>query len=188
MFVFQVKYEASHDSFRVEFLLVASLLLALWFNYEFSVMEVLWTFSIYLESVALIPQLFMIRKTSEAETFILHYILAFGSYRGLYFLNWIYRYHYEGFYDIISIYPGILETIIYCQGGLWCLAAKRRREQRLSNDIQESKVFWDLESQASKEEQEESTEGLKEYKEEVQNEIEMMQLVFLCLLTWSILG
>ena len=103
MFVFQAKYEASHDSFRVEFLLVACLILALWLNHEFTVMEVLWTFSIYLENVALLPQLFMIRKSGEPETFILHYILAFGSYRGLYILNWIYRYYHEGFYDLIAI-------------------------------------------------------------------------------------
>jgi len=66
-------------------------ILALVLNHEFSVMEILWTFSIYLESVAILPQLFMVSKTGEAESITSHYLFALGSYRGLYILNWIYR-------------------------------------------------------------------------------------------------
>merc|ERR1711978_810978 len=95
----------------VEFLVGPSLLLALILNHEFSVMEILWTFSIYLESVAILPQLFMVSKTGEAETITSHYLFALGSYRGLYILNWIYRYYYEGFYAIIA---GCIQTILYC--------------------------------------------------------------------------
>ena len=40
----------------MEFLLGPSLLLGLLLNHEFSLMEILWTFSIYLESVAILPQ------------------------------------------------------------------------------------------------------------------------------------
>ena len=65
-------------------------------NHEFSLMEILWTFSIYLESVAILPQLFMVQKTGEAESITSHYLFALGSYRGLYILNWIYRYYFEG--------------------------------------------------------------------------------------------
>ena len=54
-------------------------------------MEILWTFSIYLESVAILPQLFMVSKTGEAESITSHYLFALGSYRALYILNWIYR-------------------------------------------------------------------------------------------------
>ena len=98
----------------MEFLLGPCVLLALVVNHEFSVMEILWTFSIYLESVAILPQLFMVSKTGEAETITSHYLFALGSYRGLYILNWIYRYHSEGFYDIIAIIAGCIQTILYC--------------------------------------------------------------------------
>ena len=81
---------------RIEFLLGPCALLALVLNHEFSVMEILWTFSIYLESVAILPQLFMVQKTGEAESITSHYLFALGSYRGLYILNWIYRYYSEG--------------------------------------------------------------------------------------------
>jgi len=111
---FKATYDGNHDTFRVEFLLGPCVLLALVFNHEFSVMEILWTFSIYLESVAILPQLFMVSKTGEAETITSHYLFALGSYRALYIFNWVYRYHFEGFYDIIAIVAGIVQTVLYC--------------------------------------------------------------------------
>jgi len=111
---FKATYDGNHDTFRVEFLLGPCVLLALLLNHEFSPMELLWTFSIYLESVAILPQLFMISKTGEAETITSHYLFALGSYRGLYILNWIYRYYTESFYDIIAIVAGCVQTILYC--------------------------------------------------------------------------
>jgi ER lumen protein retaining receptor len=75
---------------------------------------VLWTFSIYLESLAILPQLFMISKTGEAETITSHYLFALGSYRALYLANWILRYATEGFYDLIAIVAGCVQTVLYC--------------------------------------------------------------------------
>jgi len=115
MFVkFKATYDGNHDTFRIEFLLGPVAILALVLNHEFSVMEILWTFSIYLESVAILPQLFMVSKTGEAETITSHYLFALGSYRALYIFNWVYRYHFEGFYDIIAIVAGIVQTVLYC--------------------------------------------------------------------------
>jgi len=111
---FKATYDGNHDTFRIEFLLGPCALLALVLNHEFSVMEVLWTFSIYLESVAILPQLFMVSKTGEAESITSHYLFALGSYRGLYILNWVYRYYSETFYDIIAIVAGCVQTILYC--------------------------------------------------------------------------
>lgn len=111
---FKATYDANHDSFRAEFLVVPVGGLAVLVNHELSVMEVLWTFSIYLESVAILPQLFMISKTGEAESITSHYLFALGSYRALYLFNWIYRYQLEGFFDLIAIVAGCVQTILYC--------------------------------------------------------------------------
>jgi len=111
---FKATYDSNHDTFRVEFLVLPCTLLALLLNHEFSVMEILWTFSIYLESVAILPQLFMVSKTGEAESITSHYLFALGSYRALYIANWVYRYYFEGFYDIIAIVAGCVQTILYC--------------------------------------------------------------------------
>lgn len=111
---FRATYDHNHDSFRVEFLLIPCVLLGLLINHDFTVLEVLWTFSIYLESVAILPQLFLVSKTGEAESITSHYLFALGSYRALYILNWIYRYVAESHYDLIAIFAGIVQTILYC--------------------------------------------------------------------------
>lgn len=111
---FKATYDSNHDTFRVEFLVVPVGGLAVLVNHELSLMEVLWTFSIYLESVAILPQLFMISKTGEAETITSHYLFALGSYRALYIFNWVYRYYFEGFFDLIAVVAGCVQTILYC--------------------------------------------------------------------------
>jgi ER lumen protein retaining receptor len=115
MFVkFKATYDKNHDTFRIELLALPCVVLALVVNHEFSVMEILWTYSIYQEAVAMLPQLFMITKTGEAETITSHYLFAMGAYRALYILNWIYRYYFEAYYDLIAIVAGVVQTILYC--------------------------------------------------------------------------
>lgn len=138
---FRATYDGNHDSFRVEFLVVPVGGLAVLINHDFSFMEVgsasfkacihplsrfamltckyirhqiLWTFSIYLESVAILPQLFMISKTGEAETITTHYLFCLGLYRALYIFNWVWRFYFEGFFDLIAIVAGVVQTILYC--------------------------------------------------------------------------
>ncbi|VDO04455.1 unnamed protein product [Rodentolepis nana] len=112
-FKFKATYDRNHDTFRLEFLIIPSAVLALIFNYHFSPFEILWTFSIYLESVAILPQLFLISKTGEAETITSHYLFALGSYRALYILNWLFRYIFEGYVDYIAIIAGVVQTVLY---------------------------------------------------------------------------
>lgn len=121
----------NHDSFRVEFLVIPTALIALLINHDFSVMEILWTFSIYLESVAIMPQLYMLQTTGAAETITAHYLFALGSYRALYIFNWVYRFYTESFLDVIAVVAGIVQTVLYadffylyvtrgeCPGGLF---------------------------------------------------------------------
>ncbi|KAL3875734.1 hypothetical protein ACJMK2_033655 [Sinanodonta woodiana] len=113
-FKFKATYDSNHDTFRAEFLVVPVGGLAFLVNHEFTPTEILWTFSIYLESVAILPQLFMVSKTGEAETITSHYLFALGVYRALYLLNWIYRFYFEGFFDLIAIVAGCVQTILYC--------------------------------------------------------------------------
>jgi ER lumen protein retaining receptor len=60
------------------------------------------------------PQLYMISKTGEAETITSHYLFALGLYRGLYIVNWVYRFYMEEFYDWIAIVAGCVQTALYC--------------------------------------------------------------------------
>jgi len=98
------------DSFNMWILVVPVTTLATLVCHELSVMEVLWTWSIYMESVALVPQLYLIWKTKKSDHFILLYLLCMAFYRGFYIFNWIYRYMDESYYDLIAIVAGVIET------------------------------------------------------------------------------
>ncbi|GAA5808051.1 hypothetical protein MFLAVUS_001433 [Mucor flavus] len=106
-------YDAGLDTFRIEYLLVGSAILGILSTYIYTVIEILWSFSIWLESVAILPQLFMLQRTGEAETITTHYLFALGAYRGLYLLNWVYRYIDEGHTDWIAWVAGIIQTALY---------------------------------------------------------------------------
>ncbi|CAI5445529.1 unnamed protein product [Caenorhabditis angaria] len=112
-FKFRSTYMKESDVFRIELILIPAAVLALLINHEFAPFELLWTFSIYLEAVAILPQLFMLQATGSAEVITAHYLFALGSYRGLYILNWIYRYYTESFFDPIVVVAGVVQTVLY---------------------------------------------------------------------------
>ncbi|CDZ96649.1 er lumen protein retaining receptor [Phaffia rhodozyma] len=101
------------DTFRLEYLILPCFVLSLLITYAWSPTEILWAFSIYLESVAILPQLMMLQRTGEAETITTHYLAALGLYRGLYIPNWIYRYFSEGTVDPIAVVAGLVQTALY---------------------------------------------------------------------------
>ncbi|KAI8870858.1 ER lumen protein retaining receptor [Ramicandelaber brevisporus] len=108
-------YDAAFDTFRVEFLILAALLASLVYpdRYEF-IDGYVWSFSIYLEATAILPQLFQMTRTGEAETITAHYLFCLGSYRALYIINWIYRYATEpGYSDPVAWIAGVVQTLLY---------------------------------------------------------------------------
>ena len=84
-------HDPSIDTFKIEYLVGPCVFLGLLFNYKFRISEILWSFSIFLESVAIFPQLFLLQRTGEAESITTHYLAALGAYRAFYIPNWIYR-------------------------------------------------------------------------------------------------
>lgn len=117
IYLMTTAYKPTHDpnldTFRVQYLLGGSLVLAVLFPYSYTPAEILWAFSIWLESVAILPQLFLLQRTGEAETITTHYLFALGSYRALYIPNWIYRWFAEGHWEPISVLAGIVQTVLY---------------------------------------------------------------------------
>lgn len=117
LYLMKVRYrptnDPSIDTFRVEYLLGPAFVLGVLFNYSYSISEIFWSFSIFLEAVAILPQLFILQRTGEAETITTHYLAALGAYRGLYIPNWIYRYYAEDVLDPISITAGLVQTGLY---------------------------------------------------------------------------
>ena len=61
-------------------------------------LQILWAFSLYLEAVAILPQLVLLQRTQNIDNLTGNYILLVAAaslpcraYRALYILNWIYK-------------------------------------------------------------------------------------------------
>ncbi|KAH0557121.1 hypothetical protein GP486_005091 [Trichoglossum hirsutum] len=76
-----------------------------------------WSFSIILESVCVLPQLLLLRQTTVPTVIDSFYLLALGSYRGFYILNWIFRLTKDGPDEFdpgpIPVIFGIIQTGLY---------------------------------------------------------------------------
>lgn len=76
--------------------------------------QMLWTFSIVLESVCVLPQLLLLRQTTVPTVIDSFYLLTLGSYRAFYILNWIVRAaSSEHYFDPIAVIFGIIQTALY---------------------------------------------------------------------------
>jgi len=109
-------YNAELDAFPVQYLLGPCAVLGLLINQDHtSLFEMIWAFSIYLEAVAILPQLFLLQKQGEVENLTSHFVAALGAYRTLYLVNWVYRYFTEEDYlQRIVWIAGIVQTALYC--------------------------------------------------------------------------
>jgi ER lumen protein retaining receptor len=84
------------------------------FLFQIVFSKVLWAFSIYLEAVAILPQLLLLSRTGVVENLTADYIFSLGLYRGFYLLNWIYRYFTEDDYSQWIVWlSGLIQTVIY---------------------------------------------------------------------------
>lgn len=108
-------YDKEHDTFQIVYLLAPSALLGLALSADrWSPAELLWTSSIVLESVAILPQIFLLQKTGEVENITADYIVALGAYRAIYMLNWIYRKFTEPGYSAWLVWVfGTIQTALY---------------------------------------------------------------------------
>jgi ER lumen protein retaining receptor len=129
-------HDPNQDTFKVEYLLAGSAVMGILFPPQYTPAEMLWAFSLWLESVAILPQLFMLQRTGSAETITTHYLFAMGAYRALYIPNWIWRYVWmmselrkmrgdwvtnkqrryfmeQGHFDTIPVIAGVIQTVLY---------------------------------------------------------------------------
>ncbi|KAJ7968771.1 ER lumen protein retaining receptor family protein [Quillaja saponaria] len=107
-------YDKEMDTFRHYFLIGASFALALLLHEKFTFLEIFWAFSIYLEAVAILPQLVLLQRSGNVDNLTGQYVLLLGAYRAFYILNWIYRYLTEPqFSRWISCISGIVQTALY---------------------------------------------------------------------------
>jgi len=74
----------------------------------------LWAFSIWLEAIAIVPQLILLQRHKCVENITSWYVFSLGAYRGLYIVNWVYRYFTEPHYrSWIAWIAGTVQTLFY---------------------------------------------------------------------------
>ncbi|KAM0947055.1 putative ER lumen protein retaining receptor [Dioscorea sansibarensis] len=107
-------YDKEQDTFRHYFLILPCFVVALFINEKFTFKEVMWAFSLYLEAVAILPQLVLLQRTRNIDNLTGQYVFLLGAYRALYILNWIYRYSTEPNYvHWITWISGTVQTLLY---------------------------------------------------------------------------
>ncbi|XP_047310522.1 ER lumen protein-retaining receptor-like [Impatiens glandulifera] len=107
-------YDKEQDTFHHFLLMIPCFLLALFIHEKFNFKEVMWTFSLYLEAVAILPQLVMLQRTRNIDNLTGQYVFLLGGYRALYVLNWIYRYFTEPHYVHWIVWiSGLVQTLLY---------------------------------------------------------------------------
>ncbi|KAL8491288.1 hypothetical protein ACS0TY_023066 [Phlomoides rotata] len=71
-------YDKDQDTFRHYILIIPCLLLALIINEKFTFKEVMWAFSLYLEAVAILPQLVLLQRTRNIDNLTGQYVFLLG--------------------------------------------------------------------------------------------------------------
>lgn len=137
-------YNRDQDPFNIMFAIAPCAVLALIVNTagDFGdLMEILWTFSIILESVAILPQLVVLHRYRLVENLTGKFMFCLGSYRLLYIFNWIYRSYTERFYThhYLTYVCGVVQTLLYTNFfyqyyKVFCCYNKRNEDNNADED------------------------------------------------------
>jgi hypothetical protein len=143
---FKNVYNPNQDSFPIwKFAVLPCATLAIGRYYLFqensSFLELAWSFSLFLESIAILPQLMVLRNYRLVENLTGKFVFFLGTYRFLYVLNWIWRAKAEKFIRInwVLMVCGCVQTILYADFfyqylRIACPCRKSRREENDDND------------------------------------------------------
>ena len=101
------------DIFPHVYLIPFALIMTLMIHKDWTWWGLTWSFSLWLESVAVFPQITIISKSNGTLAYIAHYLAALGSYRFFYIILWIYRYVKYQTLSWVSIISGVLQVALY---------------------------------------------------------------------------
>lgn len=75
--------------------------------------DYLWSFSVWLEALAIVPQLYIVYKKREVEVITGSYMACLGIYKLFYIMNWIYQYVDNHALVWIKFVAGLIQIGIY---------------------------------------------------------------------------
>ena len=92
-----------------------------------TIQELLWTFSILLESVALIPQLYLLHKETFVYAYMAHYLALLVLYRFMYCVNWVVRWTYFNHSTpLLVCLAGIVQNILLVDFVYYYLLSRKK--------------------------------------------------------------
>mmetsp|Transcript_56894 Transcript_56894/g.176487 ORF Transcript_56894/g.176487 Transcript_56894/m.176487 type:complete len:288 (+) Transcript_56894:75-938(+) len=108
-------YERRHDTCNLSVIILPCATAAILLTNEYSMLEVLWTFSEFIEGFAMVPQyIFCYRERIGKDWGASLYVVMLGGYRVFYALNWIYKkVQMPQYSDIQSWLGGIIEIVFF---------------------------------------------------------------------------
>jgi len=108
-------WEKQKDTVTITLFIIPCFVLSMFMTTEYTLLETLWTFSEFLEAVAMVPQyVFSYRDVGNKEIGVNAFVVLIGSYRIMYCLNWMYKkYEVPQYSDIDSWLAGIVEIVLF---------------------------------------------------------------------------
>jgi ER lumen protein retaining receptor len=108
-------YQRVNDTCNLSVIIIPCITAALLLTNEYSILEILWTFSEFAEGFAMVPQyIFCYREKGARDIGAGLYVISLGSYRVFYALNWIYKkFQMPHYSDIQSWIGGIIEIMFF---------------------------------------------------------------------------
>jgi len=108
-------YERQKDTCSLVVIFVPCLTAAMMLSTQHTMLELLWTFSQFLEGFAMVPQyIFCYRDRGASDFKVNLYVVSLGGYRVFYAANWIYKkVQMPHYWDIRSWIGGIIEICFF---------------------------------------------------------------------------
>merc|ERR1711904_184931 len=114
-FVMDQTYQRVNDTRNIPVIIFPCITAALLLTNEYSMLEILWTFSEFVEGFAMVPQyIFCYHEKGQGDWGAGLYVISLGAYRVFYALNWIYKkIQMPRYSDFQSWIGGIIEILFF---------------------------------------------------------------------------
>ena len=111
-------YDPNSDSFNhylfiYPTVLIITILFHVSSKYKYVWFEYMWSFSIWLEAVAIVPQLFIVYRKREVEVITGSYMACLGCYKIFYVMSWVYQLLNNHRMIWIKFIAGLVQIVIY---------------------------------------------------------------------------
>jgi len=114
-YVMDNTYQRVNDTCNLSVIIFPCITASLLLTNEYSMLEILWTFSEFVEGFAMVPQyIFCYREKGQRDWGAGLYVISLGSYRVFYALNWIYKkFQMPHYSDMQSWIGGVIEILFF---------------------------------------------------------------------------